>query len=260
MERRNGRAFRRGRMRRFIKWFLLSAALLPLALAALYLATMRNGDAALFPARDGEERFPVYLADHGYHAGLIVRRADIDRFSLTLDDPVLSALFVRYQAYEWVEIGWGDEQFYRFAPTISHVTVSMAFDALSGLNDRTVLHVVGLGPPPETVFRHSDLQRVELSERGMEKLMRGVAATFSIDRFGQPVELGQGIYGPSLFYRAEGRYSLFNTCNIWLGDLMAAAGLKVSPLPAVTSLGLLAELRWRNDLAPLPPAEAAEAR
>lgn len=239
-----------GTMRRFFKWLLLSLAVLPLALAVLYVATMRNGDAALYPAPEGGERFPIYLADHGYHAGLIIRRDDLDRFSLTLDDKVLSALFVRYQAYEWIEIGWGDEQFYRFAPTISHVTVSMAFSALSGMNDRTVLHVVGLSRTPEATFTHSDLQRIELSTGGAEHVLRGVAAAFAVDDAGEPEELGKGIYGPSLFYRAKGRYSLLNTCNMWLGDLMASAGLKVSPVAAVTSAGLLAELRWRNDFNP----------
>lgn len=245
-------------MRRFFKWFLLSLVALPLALVVLYLATMRNGDAALYPAHEGSEHFPIYLADHGYHAGLIVRRADLNRFSLDLNDKVLSALFVRYQAYEWVEIGWGDEQFYRFAPDISHVTVSMAFSALSGMNDKTVLHVVGLSRAPEDMFRHSDLQRIELSEPGVKNVLRGVAGAFAIDSAGGPEELGKGIYGPSLFYRAKGRYSLANTCNMWLGDLMAAAGLKVSPVAAVTSSGLLAELRWRNGLAAQPPAIAAQ--
>lgn len=243
---------------RFIRWLLLSLLVLPLALVVLYVATMRNGDAALFPARDGAETFPVYLADHGYHAGIILRRDDLDRFSLTLDDKVLAALLVRYQAYEWIEIGWGDEQFYRFAPSISNVTASMAFSALSGMNETTVLHVVGLTRTPEATFRNSDLQRIELSVRGMDKLMRGVAVTFAPNAAGEPVELGQGIYGPSLFYRARGHYSLLNTCNMWLGDLLAMAGLKVSPVPSVSSSGLLAELRWRNDLTPRPPKTAGE--
>lgn len=245
-------------MRRFFKWFLLSAMALPLALVVLYLATMRYGDAALYPARDGQERFPIYLADHGYHAGLIVRRADLGRFSLALDDKVLATLFNRYQAYEWIEVGWGDEQFYRFAPTISHVTVSMAFSALSGMNDATVLHVVGLSKAPEATFRNSDLQRIELSAQGVQNVLRGMAAAFAVDNSGEPVELGKGIYGPSLFYRARGHYSLVHTCNMWLGDLMAAAGLKVSPVASLTSAGLLAELRWRNDLVRRPPSMAAE--
>lgn len=246
-------------MRRFIKWLLLSLAILPFALVVIYVATMRNGDAALYPAQDGDETFPVYLADHGYHAGLIVRRADLDRFSSRLGDPVLSALFARYQAYEWIEIGWGDEQFYRFAPSISHVTASMAFSALSGLNETTVLHVAGLKRAPEETFLNSDLQRIEFSMGGIENVLRGIARTFATNPRGEPVELGKGIYGPSLFYRARGSYSLLNTCNMWIGDLIAAAGLKVSPISSVTSAGLFAELRWWNDLAPRPPSVTAGA-
>jgi uncharacterized protein (TIGR02117 family) len=245
-------------MRRFIKWFLLAVAAMPVALVLLYGATMRNGDAALYPAREGEATFPIYLVDHGYHAGLIIRRTDLDRFSLILDDKVLSALFVRYQAYDWIEIGWGDEQFYRFAPTISHVTVSMAFSALTGMNSSTVLHVVGLNKDPGQVFTHSDLQRIELSADGIRNVLQDVSKTFAADAAGEPIELGKGIYGPSLFYRANGHYSIANTCNMWLGDLIDHAGLKLSPVAAITSTGLLAELRWRNDLAPRLPSSAAE--
>lgn len=235
-------------MRRFLKWLVISVAALPLAVVVLYGFTMRFGDAALYPPAKGAETFPVVISDHGYHAGLIIRRADLDRYSLVLNDPVLSALFVRYQAYEWLEIGWGDEQFYRFAPAISDVTVKMAFDALSGMNNATVLHVVGLSKAPEQVFVHSDLQRIQLSEAGMREVMKGVLLAFEKDELAQPVELGKGIYGPSLFYRANGHYSMINTCNMWIGALLANAGLKVSPVSSVTSPGLLAELRWRNEL------------
>jgi uncharacterized protein (TIGR02117 family) len=243
-------------MRRFLKWLVMIVVALPLAVVLLYAFTMRFGDAALYPPAKGAETFPVVIADHGYHAGLIIRRADLDRYSLALNDPVLSALFVRYQAYEWLEIGWGDEQFYRFAPAISDVTVKMAFNALSGMNDATVLHVVGLSEAPEEVFKHSDLQRISLSEAGMREVMKGVSLAFAKDALSQPVELGKGIYGPSLFYRANGHYSMINTCNMWIGGLLANAGLKVSPVPSVASVGLLAEIRWRNDLAEAVAANA----
>jgi len=237
-------------MRRFLKWLLVVLAALPLAVLALHAVTLRSGNAALYPAAAGAETFSVVIADHGYHAGLAIRRADLDRFSLDLNDPVLSALFARYQAYEWVEIGWGDEQFYRFAPDISDVTVKMAFNALSGMNETTVLHVVGLEKAPELVFIRSDVQRVELSEAGMREVMMGVSKAFARDEHSQPVERGRGIYGPSLFYQANGHYSMFNTCNMWIGDLLNSAGLRVSPVPSVASTSLLSELRWRNDLAP----------
>jgi len=78
--------------------------------------------------------------------------------------------------------------------------------------------------------------------------MKGMSATFVADPYAQPIELGKGLYGPSLFYRAAGHYSLFRTCNIWIAGLLASGGMKVSPVPSVMSMGLLAEIRWRNSL------------
>jgi uncharacterized protein (TIGR02117 family) len=240
-------------MRRLLKGLVVVPVLAAFALALLYAATLRPGDPLLYPARAGEPRFAIFVADHGYHAGLVILREDIGRVGLLSGDPVLLALSDRYAAYQWLEVGWGDETFYRFAPTISQVSVSMAFNALTGQNASTVLHIAGLKLLPEAVFTHSDVQRLELSQRGLENLLGGLASTFAKNGRGLPIELGKGIYGPSLFYRAKGHYSVLSTCNAWLGNLLSAAGLKTSPVASVTSPGLLADLRWRNDL----PLDAA---
>ncbi len=224
------------------------AVLAMLGLAALYGATLRPGNASLYPVPDGKARYTIFVADHGYHAGLVILREDVSRIGIATGDPVLVALGSRYAAYSWIEVGWGDESFYRHAPTLSQVSASMAFNAHSGRNAATVLHVVGLSQPPERVFIHSDLQRLFLSHGGLEALLAGLSASFSTERDGLPVELGKGIYGPSLFYRAKGHYNLVNTCNVWLGNLLTFAGLKTSPVASVTSPGLLADLRWRNPL------------
>jgi uncharacterized protein (TIGR02117 family) len=235
-------------MRRFFRDILYGACGLLIFVAGLWVVTIGWGDATLYPPAAGGQMIDVAIADHGMHAGLIIGMPDIDRMSLELEDPALIALHTRFAAYKWLEIGWGDEQFYRFAPALSDVTVMMALNALSGWNGRSVLHVVGLDHDAATTFRHSDVQAIRLSRAGFHNLMKGLAATFAIDAYAQPIELGKGLYGPSLFYRAQGHYSLVHTCNNWLGGLLASAGMKVSPVPSVTSMGLLAEVRWRNSL------------
>jgi hypothetical protein len=90
-------------------------------------------------------------------------------------------------------------------------------------------------------------------------MLRGLSASFVADGRGLPIELGEGIYGPSLFYRARGHYSLVSTCNGWLGDLLTAAGLKTSPVLSVTSTGLVADIRWRNEV-PLDSSGAEATR
>ncbi len=241
-------------MKRIAKALLHTVLTAVAALVLISLVTLRHSDPALYPSANGEETFVVSVADHGVHAGLIIRLADIDAIARQTDDPVLQAVLTRFDAYQWLEIGWGDEDFYRFAPALSDVTVRMAFNALAGLNKTAVLHVAGLHDNAAASFPRSDVVDLRLTRRGLARLVGGLSKSFgrqsmesfaaeSIDR---PIELGPGIYGPSLFYRATGHYSVLNTCNRWIADLLASAGVAASPVPATLSGGLIAELRWRN--------------
>ena len=107
-------------------------------------ATARTANEHLFPVIAGQPVVEIAVADHGVHAGIVVQRADLETVATKMSDPVLLAITQRFNAYSYLEIGWGDEQFYRFAPTLSAVTVKMAFNALAGLDKSTVLHIVGL--------------------------------------------------------------------------------------------------------------------
>jgi uncharacterized protein (TIGR02117 family) len=235
-------------MRRAVIVALGMLAAAAAALAALTLATAGAGDPHLFPPAAGAPAVEVAIVDHGYHAGLIVRMADLSRLATEEGVPALAAVHARFGAYPWLEVGWGDGAFYRLAPQLSDVTVEMALAALAGSHDASVLHVVGLETGPAESFPSSDVQTLRLSADGFRALGQRLAATFALDGSGQPEVLGPGLYGPSLFFRAEGRYSLLETCNHWVARLVAAAGLKVSPVPATLSGGLMAELRWRNPL------------
>ena len=228
----------------FLKF--LAGSFLVVLLAAWVSARPSNGH--LFPVINGEPVVEIAVADHGVHAGIVVSREALEDVAAKTADPVLSAITQRFGAYSFLEIGWGDEQFYRFVPTLSAVTLKMAFNALAGFDQTTVLHIVGLQNDAKTTFIHSDVQIIKLSKDGFRKLGLQLANSFAVNEVGDPIELGQGIYGPSLFYQAVGHYSLLYTCNRWLSDLLNAAGLASSPLPATLSTGLLAELRYRNPL------------
>jgi len=210
--------------------------------------TARPSNERLFPVIAGQPVVEIAVADHGVHAGIVVSRLALEDVASKSADPVLLAITQRFSAYSFLEIGWGDEQFYRFAPTLSAVTLKMAFNALAGFDQSTVLHIVGLQNEAKMTFIHSDVQSIKLSEEGFRKLALQLANSFAVNELGDPVELGQGIYGPSLFYQAVGHYSLLHTCNRWLSDMLNTAGLASSPLPATVSMGLLAELRYRNRL------------
>ncbi len=76
--------------------------------------------------------------------------------------------------------------------------------------DRTI----GLGDEPPRAFPASEVVAVRLSEAGFRRMLRAVDATFVLAER-QPQATGPGLYGPSLFYRANGAFSLLSLCNHW---------------------------------------------
>ena len=227
---------------------LLIAAALFIAAAIL---TARRGDPALWPAPLGAPVAEVFVVSHGYHAGIVVpRRALLDaasRYGLA----ALIELSTRFAAYDALEIGWGDEGFYREVPTATSLTLALALRALFRPGNPSVLHVVGINDPRAT-FAHSDLVRIELGEGSFARLAEKLDATFARDGSGRLEELGRGLYGPSLFFRAKGTFHIFNVCNHWLAGLLDAAGIPTAPVLATLPFGLLADLEWRSGLKRLP--------
>jgi Protein of unknown function (DUF2459) len=118
--------------------------------------------------------------------------------------------------------------------------------------------VVGVENDPRAMFPNSDLVRVDLGEAGFERLADKLDATFTRGPDGvRPEELGPGLYGASLFFRANGAFHVLNVCNHWIAGLLDAAGVPTAPALATLPLGLLFDLEWRSNLVRLPPPRAS---
>src|SRR5262245_48683034 len=236
-------------MRAFARRFALGLVIAAVLFAAAVVATARRGDPSLWPPQPGAPTTEVFIVSHGYHAGIIVpagRLADeAGRRGLT----ALGYLATRFAGFERLEIGWGDEGFYREVPTVESLNVTLALRALFRPGNPSVLHVVGVGTDPRATFVGSDLVRIDLGEAGFARMMDKLDATLVRGAGGgPPQELGRGLYGISLFFRANGAFHLFNVCNHWIADLLDAAGLPTAPLLDTLPPGLLLDLRWRAGL------------
>lgn len=170
------------------------------------------------PLRAGAEEAStqIYVVGHGWHTGLILPLADVD-----LD---LYPGLRPFADWDYVEIGWGDEGFYRGGDAISlPVALAAVFTPTP-----TVLHVVGVPAPVEEAFPGSELISAEIDREDLLAMVRFVDATFQrVD--GKTLDLGEGIYGISRFYRAEGFYYFPNTCNVWTLKALNAGGFPVVP-------------------------------
>jgi uncharacterized protein (TIGR02117 family) len=167
---------------------------------------------------------------HGWHVGLVVRRADVPpgRWPQLRD----------FEAFPYVEVGWGDRDFYR-APA---GTSGLALKAALG-SEASVLHVVGLAHPAASAARPDDVLALRVPAAGVAGLAAFLEAAYATDGAGRPVPLGPGLYGPSRFYLARERYSLLATCNVWTARALRAAGCPLSPTLALTAGALLGRAR-----------------
>lgn len=221
-----------------------------LVLAALL--TARPGDPGLYPAR-GDGGATIALASHGWHSGLVLPRAALTGPG---GGPALAEIATRFRAYPEMEFGWGEARFYRATPTLAQFDAGLALEALFTPGGRLgVVQVVGLERPARDSFPYSEIVPVRISGAGLARLLARLEASFRLAE-GRPVASGPGLYGPSLFYEGEGRFSYANVCNHWAARLLNAAGLPVTPVLDTHPAGLLLDLRWRAGLTPLPPPDA----
>jgi len=171
----------------------------------------------------------VYVTGHGWHTGLVLRTEDVPANILP---EVLD-----FQGAEFIEFGWGDEGFYR-AKKITPGLVAKA--AL--VPTPSVLHLAGFNGRVEEFFTASDLVELSLDDAQFELLCEFLSESF--DRTDEvPDNLGQGLYGRSRFYRANGSYYFPKTCNVWTAKALKAAGLSTRPATSMTAESVLRQTR-----------------
>jgi uncharacterized protein (TIGR02117 family) len=234
--------------RRFGFGLLIAAALL----IAAVIVTARRGDASLWPPQPGAPTTEIFIISHGYHAGIIIPRRALAEEASRRGLSALGDISTRFAAFDRLEFGWGDEGFYREVPTSESLTLALAMRALFRPGNPSVLHVVGVGNDPRAMFANSEVVRVDLGESSFARVADRLDATFARDEVGRPEDLGPGLYGPSLFFRANGTFHIFNVCNHWLAGLLDAAGVPTAPVLATLPFGLLIDLEWRSGLVRLP--------
>ena len=201
-------------------------------LLLFFMVTLTSGcivqSNTLSPPKKNEHTRSIFLVSHGWHAGIVLKRIDIQQSEW----PKLHA----FTHIDYLEIGWGDKDYY----TSSDPGTGLAAKALL-LPTSSVLHLVGFRGPPEIYFPYSEIIRIELSVPGFEQMVHHISKSFSRDASGSAVPLGVGNYGYSRVYASEETYHLCKTCNTWSATILQAAGCPISHTSTVN--GLMSQAR-----------------
>jgi uncharacterized protein (TIGR02117 family) len=172
----------------------------------------------------------VYVVGHGWHTGVVLPVKEIS--------PEIWPEVEDYRTLDYVEFGWGDEGFYR----AEKITPSLVAKAAL-LPTPSVMHVAGFPGTVLSFYDASDVIEVRLDDDEFDGLCRFISNSFARDSAGQSESLGAGLYGASKFYRAEGKYYLPKTCNIWTAKALRAAGRPVSTPTSLTAESVLRQSR-----------------
>jgi len=184
-----------------------------------------------YPPKPGDStnKTAYVVNSYGWHTSIVVAVADIDP-SLHLYDAARDA--------RYVEVGWGDESYYQATRTTSLMGMKALF-----WPTESVLHVVLLDKDPARSFPDAKIVALELSEGGFNRLVEFIDSSFALDQNGQLIRLGRGLYGNSYFYRAEGTFYFFHTCNTWTADVIRASGYPITSFSVVTTDHVMKQLK-----------------
>jgi uncharacterized protein (TIGR02117 family) len=184
---------------------------------------------AVAPTPSGPSKL-VYLVSHGWHVGLAMERADVS--------PALWPESADLGPVRYLEVGWGDGAFYP-AP---HGTLGLALNA-AVRSESSVLHVAGFDAPVAEFFAGTTVIPVAVSLPGFDALSRFVHDTYARDAEGRVAVVAPGLYARARFYRAAGRYRLFDNSNTWTARALQAAGCPIDPAGVITAGAVLEAAR-----------------
>jgi len=163
------------------------------------------------PNNENSEKL-IYLNSNGIHLDIIIPVENIDSL-------VLSG--IKYNRNEtYLSFGWGDENFYINTPTWGDLTFSNAVKALFWRSS-TLMHIT------RYKRKRSDWIEIKVNETELKKLNRYLLNTFKINENGMKIILdNKGYSSIDDFYKSEGSYSCFKTCNSWVNIGFKKSGLK----------------------------------
>jgi len=157
----------------------------------------------------------IYLIKQRWHTAIVFHTEDVD--SLIFPE-------VKYfKKAELIDIGWGDEAFYQH-PDFDW---DLAYQALFHATPST-LRVEGIYITLQQYFDISEIV-VELKINNEQlKILQGyISDTIWRDDHNEHKILSTQYLNRVYFFKANGSYHLFNTCNTWLARGLKQSGLEI---------------------------------
>ena len=120
-------------------------------------------------------------------------------------------------------MGWGDKGFYLNTPTWADLKFSTAFKAATALST-SAMHTTYY----QTMEENDECVKIEISKQQYTTLIQYIKSSLQKDPENNFIHIPtNAVYGTTdAFYEANGKYSLFKTCNSWTNSALKISGQK----------------------------------
>jgi len=179
----------------------------------------------------------VYIVRQGLHTGFVLSASTIaDR---------LPQVYQSFAGFPYIEFGWGDMDYYQSEEVTSGMTTKAIL-----WPTHPVVRAVAIPERPDIHFSDNELEVLCLDQEQYALLVAFIVQSFLLDTDGRITKTMDSADGNSQFYKAEGRYHLWNTCNTWTAKGLKSAGWEISPAFKSTPGSVMSNLEKHNG----PPA------
>lgn len=171
----------------------------------------------------------IFVLNHGWHAGIVLQTEDINNSAWQID-PL-------FKKYKYIEVGWGDEAFYKSSDPSVWMTIKAALIPTS-----SVLHVRALSRYDLSMFSKESVEKITISKKGYTKLLGFIENSFAKKDY-KTIILSEGLYPNSFFYLSSKKYHILNTCNVWTAEALESAEVDISPFFTLTTDDLFSQIK-----------------
>ena len=199
-------------------------------LVFLLLGCSSSGD---FPDRTknpGKYPYRVYILNEDWHTGIVLKVSDVSED----DMPEIN----QFQDKKYIDIGWGDEVYYRIPGYDLRLAARALFSPTS-----SALKIRTLNIPAEMYYKTFRFcVSFNLTREEFKRLCKYISDTYRKDSKGKSILL-ENRENIIYFYGANYDYHLFNTCNTWVAGALASTGFPIQTGMIVSASNLFDEIK-----------------
>lgn len=156
----------------------------------------------------------IYLVKIRWHTGIIFKTEQVDTS--------VWKFISDFKDFTYVDVGWGDEAFYQHPGFDLDLAAKALFEKTG-----SALRIAGFNRNIKDYLSGMDYaEKLVLSEDEFRGICSYIQSSYFVIN-NKPVVLNSRLSGAVQFYKAEGWYTVFNTCNTWIAKGLSRAGLEI---------------------------------